>query len=233
MNLIKVILISDREDRLRAGWRLALQSGLMFLIWGCLLVPWFLLQWQITTGGGLLSLEIIEFLGINLSVFLARRFLDRRTLTSLGITLKPQAALDLLAGIGIAALMMGLIYGIEMLLGWVTFIRYAWEVDSLKTVLVQALVVILTYILVGWNEELLSRGYHLQNLSEGLNLFWGVVLSSAVFSGLHIFNPNAGWVSSLGIFLAGLFFAYSYLRTRQLWLPIGLHIGWNTFGVVF
>jgi membrane protease YdiL (CAAX protease family) len=33
---------------------------------------------------------------------------------------------------------------------------------------------------------------------------------------------------------AGLFLAFGYLRTRQLWLPIGLHIGWNFFeGPVF
>ena len=159
---------------MRAGWRLAFQSGLMVLFWGCLLVPWALLQGQIHTGGGLLSLEVIEFLGINLSVFLARRFLDRRTVTSLGLGFKIQAAVDLLAGIGIAALMMGLVYGIESLLGWVTFIQFAWDVEPLRTVLVQALVVVLIYILVGWNEELLSRGYHLQNISEGLNPFWGM-----------------------------------------------------------
>ncbi len=33
----------------------------------------------------------------------------------------------------------------------------------------------------------------------------------------------------VGLFLAGLFLAYAYLRTRRLWLPIGLHIGWNFF----
>jgi membrane protease YdiL (CAAX protease family) len=61
-----------------------------------------------------------------------------------------------------------------------------------------------------------------------------VVISSAFFGALHLGNPNAIWVSAAGIFLAGVFLAYSYLRTRQLWLPIGLHIGWNFFeGVVF
>jgi hypothetical protein len=61
-----------------------------------------------------------------------------------------------------------------------------------------------------------------------------VVISSAIFGGLHLGNPNAIWVGAAGIFLAGVFLAYGYLRTRQLWLPIGLHIGWNFFeGVVF
>jgi hypothetical protein len=81
---------------------------------------------------------------------------------------------------------------------------------------------------------LLSRGYHLQTIASGLNLFWGVVISSAVFGLLHLGNPNATWVSAAGIFFAGLYLAYGYIRTKQLWLSIGLHIGWNFFeGVVF
>jgi membrane protease YdiL (CAAX protease family) len=87
---------------------------------------------------------------------------------------------------------------------------------------------------VGWNEELLSRGYHLQTIASGLNLFWGIVLSSALFGLLHLGNPHATWVSAVGIFGGGLFLAYGLIRTKQLWLSIGLHIGLNFFeGVVF
>ena len=47
-------------------------------------------------------------------------------------------------------------------------------------------------------------------------------------------NPNVSWTAVLGLVLAGLFLAFGYLRTRQLWLPIGLHIGWNFFeGTIF
>ena len=88
--------------------------------------------------------------------------------------------------------------------------------------------------MVGWQEELLFRGYQLQTLASGMNLFWGVAISSVVFGILHLTNPNATWVSALGIFFAGLFLATGYLCTGQLWLSIGLHIGWNFFeGVVF
>jgi membrane protease YdiL (CAAX protease family) len=119
-------------------------------------------------------------------------------------------------------------------LGWLTFEGFAWDFDPLNTVITSVLTFFVVFVFVGWNEELLSRGYHLQTIASGLNLFWGVVISSAVFGLLHLGNPNATWVSAAGIFFAGLYLAYGYTRTKQLWLPIGLHIGWNFFeGVVF
>jgi membrane protease YdiL (CAAX protease family) len=119
-------------------------------------------------------------------------------------------------------------------LGWLTFEGFAWEVDPINVVVSNVLLFFLIFIFVGWNEELLSRGYHLQTLASGLNMFWAVIISSAVFGLLHLANPNATWVSAAGIFFAGVFLAYGYLRTKQLWLPIGLHIGWNFFeGVGF
>src|SRR5262249_34556813 len=91
----------------------------------------------------------------------------------------------------------------------------------------------LIFVLGGWNEELLSRGYHLQTIASGINLFWGVMISSWVFGLLHLGNPGATWVSTAGVFFAALFLAYAYLRTRQLSLSIALHPGWNCFeGVV-
>jgi hypothetical protein len=34
--------------------------------------------------------------------------------------------------------------------------------------------------------------------------------------------------------VAGVFFAFGYMRTSLLWLPIGIHFGWNFFeGTVF
>jgi hypothetical protein len=80
----------------------------------------------------------------------------------------------------------------------------------------------------------MSRGYHLQTLASGLNTGWGWILSSLAFGMLHLGNPNASWMAAAGIFLAGVFLGYAYIRSGQLWLPIGLHIGWNFFeGVVF
>ena len=243
MTLREIFHTSD-GTRLRAGWRLALQTLLLLSLGLCVGIPIVVLLVLIDPSilSNILQLKpehlllatVGETIVVTASVFLARRLLDKGSIESLGLKLNRQALYDVLAGIGIAALQMALIYFLMLGLGWLTFEGFAWEFDPLSIVVTSVLIFLAVFILVGWNEELLSRGYHLQTIASGLNLFWGVVISSAAFGVFHLGNPNATWVSAAGIFLAGVFLAYGYLRTRQLWLPIGLHIGWNFFeGVVF
>lgn len=227
------VLLSPDEPRLRAGWRLLLQTALLFvfglfygLIWGLL----GLLDESLDSIWG----QVLNFLTVTSSVYVARRWLDRRSLESLGLMLDRHTLLDILAGIGITFVQMGFIYLAMMGLGWLTFEGFAWEFDPINVVISGVLSFLALFIFVGWNEELLSRGYHLQTIASGTNLFWAVIISSAIFGLLHLGNPNATWVSAAGIFFAGVFLAYGFLRTKQLWLPIGLHIGWNFFeGVGF
>jgi CAAX protease family protein len=230
-SLLAQIFLSPDETRLRAGWRLLIQTLLMFvfgIIFGGIAILLGLLDLD-SLGG-----QILNFLIITSSVYVARRWLDKRSFESLGLKLDRHTLLDILTGIGITFVQMGFIYALMLAFGWLTFEGFAWEFDPLNVVITNVLIFLITFIFVGWNEELLSRGYHLQTIASGLNLFWGVVISSAIFGLLHLGNPNATWVSAAGIFFAGVYLAYGYIRTRQLWLPIGLHIGWNFFeGVVF
>ena len=230
-SILAQIFLSPDEPRLRAGWRLLLQTLLM-LVFGTIIGA-------IALALGILDLDsiwgqVLNFLIITSSVYVARRWLDKRSFESLGLKLDRHTLIDLLTGIGITFVQMGFIYVVMLSLGWLTFEGFAWEFDPVNVVVMGVLSFFVVFIFVGWNEELLSRGYHLQTIASGLNLFWGVVISSAVFGLLHLGNPNATWVSAAGIFFAGVYLAYGYIRTRQLWLPIGLHIGWNFFeGVVF
>jgi len=237
--------VSPDEPRLRAGWRLALQTIIMVVPGSCLSIPimfYFIISGMLTPDldfnrlpkNILLPSQIVELVMITASVYIARRFLDKRSFASLGLSVNKSAVLDVFVGVFISAFIMAIIYAIEFMTGWVKFEGFAWEVDSAKTVIVNLFLFLFIFITVGWNEELLSRGYHLQTLASGTNMFWGVLISSSVFGLAHLGNPNATWVSAAGIFFAGLFLAYGYLRTGQLWLSIGLHIGWNFFeGVIF
>lgn len=236
-SLLARIFISLDERRLRAGWRLAGQLALLFVFFACIGIPLgIIFALTPTSSEEMLSLfgEAVSLFAITLSVYLARRFLDRRSFVSLGLKWDSQAIWDLTFGIGLSGLLMGLIYLVEWGAGWLSFETFAWESLSTADVVFGVVSMAIVFVIVGWTEELISRGYWLQNLSTGLNLFWGVLISSILFALAHMGNPNVSWVAILGLVTAGIFLAYGYLRTSQLWLPIGLHIGWNFFeGTVF
>lgn len=235
--LKKVFISPDEtrhETRLRAGWRLLVQFAILIGLGGLLGFVFNLLTlifqdaaWiaPYTDGIGIMALDI----AFVLSVYIARRLIDRRSFSSLGLQKSPAPLKDILVGIAIAGVMMGTIYLVELTAGWLTPLPSALTADPLQEVITGLVTWAFIFIAVGFAEEIFSRGYQLQNMEDGLNTFWAVLLSSSLFGLLHIGNPSATWVSTLGILAAGLFLAYGYLSTRQLWLPIGLHIGWNFF----
>ncbi len=243
-SLIRRVLFSTGEARLRAGWRLLLQAVLQIVLTTCVgLVAFLALRQggniesnlgQLNNLGDLAVGEVGETLTVTVSVLLARRFLDKRSFASLGLRLGRRAWLDIVAGIVITFLMMGAIFLVEGAAGWLRLSGFAWGVQPARVVITNLLIWLAVFVIVAWNEELMSRGYHLQTIASGMGLFWGLLISSAIFGVLHLANPNATWLSAVGILFAGLMLGYAYLRTRQLWLPIGLHLGWNFFeGVVF
>jgi membrane protease YdiL (CAAX protease family) len=231
-SLLATIFLSPQEPRLRAGWRLLIQTALYLV----LAIIFTIIASVLGLGFGSLGIisEILDFLAVLASVYIARRWLDRRSLESLGLKFSAQSLIDIFAGIVISFLQMGFIYAVMLFIGWITFKGFAWNFDPINVVIAGVVNFFIVFIIVGFKEEILSRGYHLQTIASGINLFWGVIISSAIFGLLHLANPNATWISAAGIFFAGLYLAYGYIRTKQLWLSIGLHIGWNFFeGVVF
>ena len=233
-SFIATIFISPSEPRLRAGWRLLIQTIFLIILSVVAGLAFYFISPSLLTSSSLLIGELAELFAFVGSIYLARRFLDKRSFIGLGFKIDKHVALDILAGIVITFIMMGSIFIAMQALGWLKFESFAWNIDPAQTVVSQVLLFFVIFTIVGFNEEFLFRGYHLQTITSGLNLFWGLIISSIVFGGLHLANPNATWVSAAGIFFAGLFLAYGYVRTQQLWLSIGLHLGWNFFeGVVF
>jgi membrane protease YdiL (CAAX protease family) len=76
-------------------------------------------------------------------------------------------------------------------------------------------------------EELMVHGYAFQILMRALGP-WGTILPVGVFFALlHGSNPASSGLSTAITAGFGIIFGYAYLRSRDLWLPIGLHFGWN------
>lgn len=89
---------------------------------------------------------------------------------------------------------------------------------------------VLIFLAVGIFEEVLFRGILFRQLEQAIGT-WLAIIASALFFGLgHGGNPGATWVSSVAIAIeAGGLLAASYVATRSLWIPIGLHWAWNLF----
>jgi hypothetical protein len=76
-------------------------------------------------------------------------------------------------------------------------------------------------------EELLFRGFGFQVLLRALGPWTTIVPVGVVFATLHAGNPNATWLGLANTAGFGIVFGYAFLRSHDIWLPIGLHFGWN------
>jgi membrane protease YdiL (CAAX protease family) len=148
------------------------------------------------------------------------RFADRRPVAAFGITPHEGWGRDVARGLAIAAGMAGLYAGAAGLTGGLgAGLTPSSAADILLTVGLLAV--------AAWTEELVYRGYPLQALMQAAGEWPGLITMSAIFGLGHHLNPNATWLGTTNTFLAGILLSIAYLRTRSLWLPWGIHIGWN------
>jgi membrane protease YdiL (CAAX protease family) len=235
MNSIKRYFINLDEKRLRSGWRVAYYVVLFFGVYfvaGLLSAP-FSLALDPSPRIELLISSVLLAMGLTLITWLARERIDQRSFLSFGLERSASAGKELGFGLALGGVLMGLIFVVQWAAGWLVIEGTAFE-NGAGAVASIVFPLLILFILVGYYEELVFRGYVLQNLSEGAGIIWGLVISSILFGGLHLINPNPTWFSLAGITGAGLLMAYGWIATKRLWLPIGLHIAWNFFeGAVF
>lgn len=244
MNLVFAIFWNSNEKRLRAGWRIVAHILVLALLFMPLLFNPFSIG---LSQNGLVDFifrvisENLSWIIVILSLLIAGKFLDRRPFKSYGFAFDRAWWLDMGFGLALGALLMAAIFGVEYALGWATILptnepNQALFWDDMFFYL-------FLFIGVGIYEEVISRGYWLRNIAEGLNfkrigpraaLLIGYVISSSIFGLLHFGNPNSSWFSTVNLILAGLLLGLPYLLTGELAISIGLHITWNFFqGNVF
>ena len=188
-------------------------------------------------------ISLLALTSMVVSVCLAGKFLDNRPFTDFGFHLNCTWWLDLIFGLFLGAILISLVFIIEITLGWI-IITGPLAVYTNHLAFTHELVnSIIVFIAVGIQEETFSRGYHLRNIAEGITrpqikplqaLILGWVISSILFGLFHTGNPHATIVSTIFIALAGLFLGLGFIFTGELAIPIGIHITWNYFqGTVF
>jgi hypothetical protein len=127
-----------------------------------------------------------------------------------------------------AAALFSVIVGIAALLG-------AYVIDGWGGLSNWLFLIFAAGISAGFIEEFIFRGILFRWIEEFGGSWAALVVTSALFGLVHIGNDNATWWSSLTIALvAGTMLGGAYMLTRNLWLAVGLHFGWNvTQGLVW
>jgi uncharacterized protein len=253
------LFYSRLERRPRALWRLLITSLIFFaLLMGLQMAVQYAAMFLIQSIGGLdmaaaqsilrghpllrIAGGAISILATWLSFVIAARWLDRRPISDFGFRFNRAWWRDLVFGLVLGGLLMALVFVVELAAGWIEITGYTANAGS-EGFAVWIITALLFFISVGIYEEMLFRGYYLRNIAEGLEghlinprraLLLAFFLSSAFFGVAHAANPNATFISSFNIAIAGLFLGIGYLLTKNLAIPIGLHITWNFFqGNVF
>ena len=170
-------------------------------------------------------IRYFDLIGIFLLLWILMKFVDKEPFINLGFSLKGKAN-DIILGMSLGLLLMAVGYTILILLGEIKFIGFNYDLKSI-------ILLFLLFIAVSIAEETYVRGYVLKNLLKSFNPIISLIISSAIFSLLHFFNPNVNYIALTELFIAGILLGISYVYTKNLWFPIALHLSWNFFQVMF
>jgi membrane protease YdiL (CAAX protease family) len=134
--------------------------------------------------------------------------------------LSAKAVFQLIPGAILGVALFSGVYGVLWLIG----VAHIGGYSPNNTVLDAAALSIVAAV----GEEIVFRGVLFRILEQGYGTLAAALVSSVVFGLLHVINPGATWWSTAAIALeAGLLLGSAYAATRTLWIPIGLHFGWN------
>jgi len=152
-------------------------------------------------------------------VWLFRNFVDRKTFESLGFTWAGNASN---AGAGFFLGMLMLCVG-TLILVLTKNLRWT-DLDFNGTSIFLSFGLM---VIIAFGEEIVFRGYVLNNLMESTGKWMALVISSLLFAGFHMGNSSVAILPIINIFLASLVLGVNYIYTKNLWFGIALHFSWN------
>ena len=154
-------------------------------------------------------------------VILFCRVIQKRRYTSLGLGLRravPEYLLGAVLGIAMisATALLGVAFG-------------AIKLSFAKFNVWLFLLFMLGYFFQGMSEEVMCRGYLMVSITRRNNVWRAVLVSSLVFSLLHLFNPGYGILPFINILLCGAVFGIYAIKRNSLWGACAMHSFWNFF----
>jgi len=223
-------LFVDGRYEVRAGWKFGAYAAIFIVVLLFLNIAVQGLLVVVAPSILLLPRTDVRFLGLNALVLLipsaisllVMARIDKVRASAFGLSLHQGWFRDILTGIGFAG---GLL--LFTLVGSFLFGNARVESSGSISLLPTIGATFLVLAVAALSEELVFRGYPFQVFLKSLGPWGAMLLISLIFGLLHAPNPGATLLSILNTILAGIFLCRAYLKTRSLWLPYGIHVGWN------
>ena len=171
-------------------------------------------------GNNLLVTTAIIFTLSLLLIFVFRRWIDRKSFVSLGLDLNGYGG-EAIAGAMLATFIIcssSLLLKATGHLKWMDIIF-----DSRALFLAFGSVVIISFY-----EELIFRGYILNNLMDSFPGWLALVISAFLFMIFHWTGQSSiGFFSLANYLIMGLILGLNYIYSRNLWFSFCFHIVWK------
>lgn len=179
---------------------------------------WFAItQWR-------LWMEIGGAVAIFIALCIMAFMVDKRGWRTLGLSFDA-SLVGLPLGVFLGALIFAAPVAVLSAMGAATYLGFdGFEFGALGLALTLCVFNVL-------HQELLGRSYIFQELWTKFGAAIAIIATSLFFMLLHaapILSGGAqGLIAAANILLASIMMGLAYVRTNALWMPIGIHFGWN------
>jgi uncharacterized protein len=157
------------------------------------------------------------------------RIFDRRSLADIGLQGGLASFLNFSLGFSAAAAAASLMLLAPLIAGTGHLVVQKNTSVSWDTLLFY----LFSLVIAATGEEMIFRGYAFQLLIEKIGPFATILPVAVIFGLTHASNPHASKIGLLNTVLWGIVLGFAFLRSHDLWLPIGLHFGWNVILPLF
>jgi len=150
------------------------------------------------------------------------RSIDVRPWADVGMDRRALGARAMVQGWLLGGLPIALACGALLLMGWLDVVPGP-EGSSLRA----ALALTAFLIVAALGEEIISRGYLLTTLSDGLGQRTAIGVTSFLFGAAHLRNEGVSVQSFLIVTLAGVFLGAIRVAFRSVYASTAAHVAWN------
>jgi uncharacterized protein len=210
-------LMETPGDRLR----LAVRVGVFVLL---VVLGQFIFPGLMQPFGGLLVVSALSTFATGaLANAVVARGWEHGRLSDFGLAWEPVSAREFFTGIACGAGGAVSIMIVALAAGMARFSAVPAASRAWAGIPLLAIVLLLGSV----GEELMFHGYAFQQLVRHLGEFATVLPVGILFGLMHMGNQNVTFLAVVNTMAWGVLLGCAYLRTRALWLPMGMHYGWN------